>query len=156
MATFLGETEWHESAGYGPTSYAWSFFDGNVTSPYYKDGRQVPTYQFAVTRMPFEGIPTVAFTATSITLGVACYPGTVLGAVFRVENSVDSSSEEFELEFAFTGDVALTPTQGAAQAVAVFNPDTRINCSNTAGVINFIPQAPWTSVEVLVAWQRLP
>ena len=59
MASQLTETKWHGNPR-PILSYATTVFDVEVASPYYKDGRDVPTYGHYVTPVPLTDLAPAA------------------------------------------------------------------------------------------------
>jgi hypothetical protein len=85
MATLITETQWHGNPR-PVVAYASTLFDAQVPSPYYLDGRNVPTYASLVTSVPLE---TLSPTAVINVAGPLAAVSFTLGGVFLDGKGID-------------------------------------------------------------------
>jgi hypothetical protein len=99
MATLITETKWHGNPR-PVVAYASTLYDEMVPSPYYHDGRDVPTYASLVTAEPIETYEPSAVIDVAGPLAAVSF---TLGGVFLDGKGID---------------IAITRTGGAVPSYA--------------------------------------
>jgi hypothetical protein len=149
MATLITETQWHGNPR-PVVAYASTIYDEMVASPYYHDGRDVPTYVSLVTPDPIEDYEPSATITT---------PGPAAAVVFNV-GGVFLDGKGIDIAITRTGGavpsyvntiLAQGPTnydEFAVQIAAIISAEVDMSAVAVDGVVTVTAVAPATALTI--------
>jgi hypothetical protein len=148
MATLLTETQWHDNPR--PTlAYASTLYDTAVASPYYLDGRNVPTFAHLVTSVPIGTLAPTAIASApgpdvlvSFDVGGAWLTGTVLNIQLTLVGSPDF------IAVLSPGPTPAGPEAAAAAFAAAINADVGLTAAAVGRKVTISAVVPTTAITI--------